>query len=43
MRDGTMLPEDVAQLELRWPRQIVEGFRTMVGGTINDREHGVRP
>jgi acetoin utilization deacetylase AcuC-like enzyme len=34
MRDGTMLQEDVAQLELPWSREMVEGFRLMVGGTI---------
>ena len=34
MRDGTMLPEDVAQLELPWSRGMVEGFRLMVGGTV---------
>lgn len=34
MRDGTMLPEDVAQLELPWSREMVDGFRLMVGGTI---------
>jgi acetoin utilization deacetylase AcuC-like enzyme len=34
MRDGTMLPEDVAQLELPWSREMVEGFRLMTGGTI---------
>ena len=34
MRDGTMLPEDVAQLELPWSQQMVDGFRLMVGGTI---------
>jgi acetoin utilization deacetylase AcuC-like enzyme len=34
MRDGTMLPEDIAQLELPWSREMVEGFRLMVGGTI---------
>ncbi len=34
MRDGAMTPEDVAQLELPWSREMVEGFRVMVGGTI---------
>jgi acetoin utilization deacetylase AcuC-like enzyme len=34
MRDGTMTSEDVAQLELPWSREMVEGFRLMVGGTI---------
>lgn len=34
MRGGTMTPEDVAQLELPWSTEMVEGFRLMVGGTI---------
>jgi acetoin utilization deacetylase AcuC-like enzyme len=34
MRDGTMTDDDIAQLELPWSRQMVEGFRVMVGGTI---------
>jgi acetoin utilization deacetylase AcuC-like enzyme len=34
MRDGTMTAEDIAQLELPWSREMVDGFRTMVGGTI---------
>ena len=34
MRDGAMTPEDVAQLELPWSTEMVEGFRLMVGGTI---------
>ncbi len=34
MRDGAMTPEDVAQLELPWSREMVDGFRVMVGGTI---------
>ena len=29
-----MTPEDVAQLELPWSIEMVEGFRLMVGGTI---------
>jgi acetoin utilization deacetylase AcuC-like enzyme len=35
MRDGTMSPDDVAQLELPWSRDMVDGFRLMVGGTID--------
>jgi acetoin utilization deacetylase AcuC-like enzyme len=35
MRDGTMTDEDVAQLELPWSSEMVEGFRMMVGGTID--------
>jgi len=34
MRDGSVTPEDVAQLELPWSVEMVEGFRLMVGGTI---------
>jgi acetoin utilization deacetylase AcuC-like enzyme len=34
MRDGTMSDEDVAQLELPWSPELVDGFRVMVGGTI---------
>jgi acetoin utilization deacetylase AcuC-like enzyme len=34
MRDGTLTQEDVAQLELPWSTEMVEGFRLMVGGTI---------
>jgi acetoin utilization deacetylase AcuC-like enzyme len=34
MRGGTMTPEDVAQLELPWSIEMVEGFRLMTGGTI---------
>ena len=34
MRDGTMTDEDIAQLELPWSPEMVEGFRVMVGGTI---------
>src|SRR4051812_33499760 len=35
LRDGTMTPEDVAQLELPWSHAMVEGFRVMVQGTID--------
>jgi len=34
MRIGAMLPQDVQQLELPWSREMGEGFRLMVGGTI---------
>jgi acetoin utilization deacetylase AcuC-like enzyme len=34
MRDGAMEEEDVAQLELPWSREMVDGFRVMVGGTV---------
>jgi acetoin utilization deacetylase AcuC-like enzyme len=35
MRDGAMTAEDVAQLELPWSAEMVEGFRLMTGGTID--------
>jgi acetoin utilization deacetylase AcuC-like enzyme len=34
MRDGAVTPEELAQLELPWSPAIVDGFRTMVGGTV---------
>jgi len=34
MRDGTMTDDDIAQLELPWSREMVDGFRVMVGGTV---------
>jgi acetoin utilization deacetylase AcuC-like enzyme len=34
LREGTVTEDDVAQLELPWSREMVEGFRVMVGGTI---------
>ena len=34
LRDGTLTDEDLRQLELPWSLEMVEGFRTMVGGTI---------
>jgi acetoin utilization deacetylase AcuC-like enzyme len=34
LRAGTLSPEDLAQLELPWSADMVEGFRVMVGGTI---------
>jgi acetoin utilization deacetylase AcuC-like enzyme len=34
MRGGTLSPEEVAELELPWSREMVDGFRLMVGGTI---------
>ena len=34
MRDGTLTPEELAQLELPWSAEMVEGFRLMAGGTI---------
>ena len=34
LRNGTMSPEDSAQLELAWSEEMVEGFRLMTGGTV---------
>jgi acetoin utilization deacetylase AcuC-like enzyme len=34
IRVGTLSPEELAQLELPWSQAMVEGFRLMVGGTI---------
>jgi acetoin utilization deacetylase AcuC-like enzyme len=34
LRTGTLSAEDLAQLELPWSAGMVEGFRVMVGGTI---------
>jgi acetoin utilization deacetylase AcuC-like enzyme len=34
LRNGTMTPEDIAQLELPWSQAMVDGFRLMAGGTI---------
>jgi acetoin utilization deacetylase AcuC-like enzyme len=35
MRDGTLSREDLAQLELPWSAEMVDGFRLMTGGTID--------
>src|SRR5437660_4623926 len=35
LRNGTMTADDVAQLELPWSEEMVDGFRLMVGGTID--------
>jgi acetoin utilization deacetylase AcuC-like enzyme len=34
LRDGTLPEEKILQLELPWSREMVDGFRTMVGGTV---------
>jgi acetoin utilization deacetylase AcuC-like enzyme len=34
LRTGRMEPADIAQLELPWSEEMVNGFRLMVGGTI---------
>lgn len=35
MRDGLLTAEDVAQLELPWSQEMVDGFRVMAGGTVH--------
>jgi len=42
IRDGTLAQEDIAQLELPWSSEMVEGFRLMVGGTIEAARVAVR-
>ena len=39
LHDGTMTDSDIAQLELPWSSAMVEGFRVMVGGTIQAALH----
>jgi acetoin utilization deacetylase AcuC-like enzyme len=34
MRDGSVTAEELAQLELPWSPEVVDAFRTMVGGTV---------
>jgi acetoin utilization deacetylase AcuC-like enzyme len=34
-RLGTLTPDEIAQLEIPWSREIAAGFRLMVGGTIH--------
>jgi acetoin utilization deacetylase AcuC-like enzyme len=35
MREGAMTAEELAQLELPWSAAMVDGFRVMVGGTVD--------
>jgi len=42
LRDGTLTLEDIAQLELPWSSEMVEGFRVMVGGTVEAARIAVR-
>jgi acetoin utilization deacetylase AcuC-like enzyme len=42
LRDGAMTAEEMAQLELPWSAEMVEGFRLMVGGTIQAALLGCR-
>jgi acetoin utilization deacetylase AcuC-like enzyme len=41
LHDGTLTAEEIAQLQLPWSVQMVEGFRTMVGGTIEAARRAV--
>ena len=41
LRNGTMTPDDIAQLELPWSPELVDGFRTMVGGTVEAARRAV--
>ncbi len=34
MRDGSLSNDELAQLELPWSAELVDGFRLMVGGTV---------
>ena len=34
LRRGTLSPVEIAELELPWSEEMVEGFRLMVGGTV---------
>jgi acetoin utilization deacetylase AcuC-like enzyme len=43
LRSGAMATEDIAQLELPWSPEVVEGFRLMVGGTIRAAEIACGP
>ena len=38
MRAGSMTADEIAQLELPWSPELVDGFRTMVGGTVTAGE-----
>jgi acetoin utilization deacetylase AcuC-like enzyme len=35
LRDGTLSPDEAAQLELPWSAEMVDGFRLMTGGTVD--------
>jgi len=43
LRDGTISREDIAQLELPWSPEMVDGFRLMAGGTITAARLACRP
>jgi len=42
IRDGALTHDDLAQLELPWSSEMVEGFRVMVGGTVDAARLAVR-
>jgi acetoin utilization deacetylase AcuC-like enzyme len=35
MREGTLTQQEMAEIELPWSREMVDGFRLMVGGTMD--------
>jgi acetoin utilization deacetylase AcuC-like enzyme len=39
VRDGTLTAHELAQLELPWSPAVVDGFRLMVGGTVDAARH----
>ncbi len=41
IRTGDFVMEEIAQLELPWAPEIVEGFRLMTGGTLLAAEHAL--
>jgi acetoin utilization deacetylase AcuC-like enzyme len=41
LRHGTLTAEELAQLELPWSEAMVEGFRVMVGGTVESARRAV--
>ena len=43
LRGGTLSDEELAQLQLPWSVEMVEGFRLMVGGTITAAKKGYGP
>jgi acetoin utilization deacetylase AcuC-like enzyme len=43
LRTGSLTPAELAQLELPWSQAMVDGFRTMVGGTIRAAEIACGP
>ena len=43
VRSGTLTDAELAELELPWTPEIVEGFRLMTGGTILAAQHALEP